>query len=186
MRIGIVIGSIRDGRKGEGVGRWVEAAAHGRDDAEYELIDLKQFDVPLLTSATNPAAAGRQYESEHVQRWSAAIDACDAFVFVTPEYNHGVPGALKNAVDSLGPEWTGKPVAFVSYGSAGGVRAVEQWRQIVANFQMVDVRAQVTLSLFTDFDREGAVTSADRQASDLAALLDALVAETHLRVQRSA
>ncbi|WP_285028944.1 NAD(P)H-dependent oxidoreductase [Mycolicibacterium sp. lyk4-40-TYG-92] len=177
MRIGIIVGSIRDGRAGAGVGAWVAEQAAGRDDAQFELIDLKTFDVPLLTSATVPAAAKKQYESENVQRWSAAIDACDGFIFVTPEYNHGVPGAFKNAVDSLGSEWFGKTVGFVSYGADGGVRAVEQWRQIVANFQMLDVRAQVSLSLFTEFGADG-FTPLDRRPGELAGLLDQLITLT--------
>lgn len=177
MRIGIIVGSIRDGRSGAGVGSWVAEQATQRDDAQFELIDLKTFDVPLLTAATVPAAAKKQYESENVQRWSAAIDACDGFIFVTPEYNHGVPGAFKNAVDSLGSEWFGKTVGFVSYGADGGVRAVEQWRQIVANFQMLDVRAQVSLSLFTEFGSDG-FTPLERRAGELAGLLDQLITLT--------
>lgn len=177
MKIGIIIGSIRDGRSGAAVGAWVAENAAQRADAEFEVIDLKSFDVPLLTSATVPAAAKKQYESENVQRWSTAIDACDGFVFVTPEYNHGVPGALKNAVDSLGSEWFGKTVGFVSYGADGGVRAVEQWRQIVANFQMLDVRAQVSLSLFAEFGTDG-FTPLDRRTGELKTLLDQLVGLT--------
>ena len=177
MRIGIIVGSIREGRSGAAVGTWVAEQAAGRADAQFELIDLKTFDVPLLTSATVPAAAKKQYESENVQRWSAAIDACDGFIFVTPEYNHGVPGALKNAVGSLGSEWFGKTVGFVSYGADGGVRAVEQWRQIVANFQMLDVRAQVSLSLFTEFGADG-FTPLERRAGELAGLLDQLITLT--------
>lgn len=177
MRIGIIVGSIRDGRAGAGVGAWVAEHAAQRTDAQFELIDLLTFDVPLLTSATVPAAANKQYESENVQRWSAAIDACDGFIFVTPEYNHGVPGAFKNAVDSLGSEWFGKTVGFVSYGADGGVRAVEQWRQIVANFQMLDVRAQVSLSLFTEFGADG-FAPLERRAGELATLFDQLITLT--------
>lgn len=111
MKIGIVIGSIREDRKGELVGKWVEHAGAAREDVAVEVLDLREFDVPLLTSATVPAAADRAYDSPAVTRWGQAVDACDGFVFVTPEYNHGVPGPLKNAVDSLGPEWTGKTIA---------------------------------------------------------------------------
>jgi NAD(P)H-dependent FMN reductase len=174
MQIGIVIGSIREGRKGELVGRWVERAAADRDGVAVAVLDLKQFRVPLLTSATAPAAANRRYDSAEVTRWSQAVDACDGFVFITPEYNHGVPGPFKNAVDSLGPEWTGKTVAFVSYGADGGVRAVEQWRQIVASFQMVDVRAQASLSLFTEFNDQGLALQ-QRRDRELATLLDQLI-----------
>jgi NAD(P)H-dependent FMN reductase len=177
MTIGIIIGSIREGRAGAGVAKWVAEQVARRDATEFEVIDLKEFDVPLLTAAVTPVAANRQYDSENVRRWSQAIDACEGFVFVTPEYNHGVPGALKNAVDSLGPEWFGKPVGFVSYGADGGIRAVEQWRQIVANFQMLGVRAQVSLSLFREFDDDG-FNPQERRAAELDTLLDQLVSLT--------
>ncbi|MFV0257988.1 MAG: NADPH-dependent FMN reductase [Acidimicrobiales bacterium] len=177
MRIGIIIGSVREVRQGALVGAWVadHATAHG--EAEFELLDLQAFDVPIFTSAVNPALADRQYDSPQVQRWSQAVDACDGFIFITPEYNHGVPGAFKNAVDSLGPEWTGKTVAFVSYGADNGVRAVEQWRQIIANFQMLDVRAHVGLSLFSEFGPDG-LQPADRRAGEITTLLDQLIALT--------
>lgn len=175
MKIGIVIGSVRSGRVGASVADWVARSAQGRA-AEYDIVDLAGFDVPLVTEATLPMMAGREYASPEVRAWSQAIDACDAFVFVTPEYNHGVPGAFKNAVDSLGPEWVGKVVAFVSYGADNGVRAVEQWRQIIANFSMVDVRAQVSLARFVEFDVDGAVTPNERRAGELAALFDQLEA----------
>lgn len=175
--IGIISGSVRDGRLGEGVGTWVADAAESRGGARYELIDLKSFDVPLLTTNLHPMAANKQYESDAVNAWSKAIDAVDGYIIITPEYNHGVPGALKNAVDSLGTEWVGKPVAFVGYGSVGGVRAIEQWRQVVANFSMVDVRAEVNLSLFTDFT-DGTFTPAahhDKSLSDVFDQIEAAV-----------
>lgn len=174
MKIGIVIGSIREGRKGGDVGQWVHELASTRDGVELELIDLKSFNVPLLTSATVPGAARKRYDSAEVTAWSAAIDACDAFIFVTPEYNHGVPGAFKNAYDSLGNEWLGKPVAFVSYGAESGVRSVENWRTVVANFQQFDVRAQVSLSTFLDFDGS-TFAPQERRPAELKTLLDQLI-----------
>lgn len=175
MRIGIVIGSVREGRKGAAVGRWVEevARAHG---ADVQVLDLKEFDLPLLTSATVPASAQRRYDSPQVQRWSEAVDACGAYVFVTPEYNHGVPGAFKNAVDSIYPEWADKRIGFVSYGADKGVRAVEQWRQIVANLHLHDIRTQVSFSTFEHFSEDGELTPQDRHAETLRELLDALQA----------
>ncbi|MFN3602561.1 MAG: NADPH-dependent FMN reductase [Dietzia sp.] len=173
MKIGIILGSIREERNGGSVAEWVAQQSASRQDATYELIDLKTFDVPLLTSATVPGAAQKQYDDERVQRWSDTIDSYDAFVFVTPEYNHSVPGGLKNAFDSLGNEWADKPVAFVSYGAEGGVRAVEHWRQIVANFRMFGVRQQISLSLFTEFGSEG-VEPAERRADELATLFSQL------------
>jgi NAD(P)H-dependent FMN reductase len=177
MKIGIIVGSIREGRNGLAVGEWVHRQAAERADATFELLDLKAFELPLMTSSVLPAMANRQYDSANVTRWSQAIDSCDGFIFVTPEYNHGVPGAFKNAVDSLGSEWTGKPVAFVAYGGDGGVRAIQQWRQIVANFEMLDIRAAVALSLFTDFGKDGFAPQ-DRRAPEIGALLEQLLALT--------
>lgn len=173
MKIGIILGSIREGRSGESVANWVVEQSAARDGATYELVDLRSYDLPLLTSATVPGAAQKKYDDDRVQRWSATIDSLDAFVFVTPEYNHGVPGGLKNAFDSLGSEWADKPVAFVSYGAEGGVRAVEHWRQIVANFHMFGVRQQISLSLFTEFGANGA-EPAERRTNELATLFDQL------------
>lgn len=173
MKIGIILGSIREGRSGESVANWVVEQAAKRDGVTYELVDLKSFDVPLLTSATVPGAAQKKYDDERVQRWSAAIDSYDGFVFVTGEYNHGVPGAFKNAFDSLGEEWADKAVAFVSYGAEGGVRSVEHWRQIIANFHMYGVRQQISLSLFTEFGENGA-EPAERRVDEATELFDQL------------
>ncbi|GAA1781753.1 NAD(P)H-dependent oxidoreductase [Nostocoides veronense] len=173
MHVGIILGSIREGRTGEVVANWVLEQAEARGDADYELIDLKTFDVPLLTSATVPGAANKQYDDERVTAWSHKIGSCDAFIFVTAEYNHSVPGAFKNAFDSLGNEWADKPVGFVSYGAEAGVRAVEHWRQIVANFRMVGVRQQVSFHLFLEFGPEG-FQPAERRPEELKTLLDQL------------
>lgn len=173
MKIGIVIGSIREGRAGEAVGQWVLEQSNARTGATYELIDLKTFDVPLFAGAKHPMAMKKSYDDPKVQAWSDAIDACDAYVFVTPEYNHGVPGAFKNAVDTLGSEWMGKPIGFVGYGSVGGVRAIENWRTVVANFEMYDVRAEVNLNMFTDFT-DGEFTPQNRNVVTMTAVFDAL------------
>lgn len=175
MKIGIILGSIREGRAGASVAEWVLEQAGSREGATYELIDLKTFDVPLLTSATVPGAANKQYDDDRVTRWSQTIDSYDAFVFVTPEYNHGVPGGFKNAFDVLGSEWADKAVAFVSYGAEGGVRSVEHWRQIVVNFHMHGVRQQISLSLFSEFGEDG-VQPAERRTDEIATLFDQLEA----------
>ena len=127
-KIGVILGSVREGRLGEHVANWVMEEARTREGFEYELLDLASFNIPVLTSATVPAAANKQYGDENISNWSRAIDSCDAFSFVTPEYNHSIPGGFKNAFDALGSEWAGKPVAFVGYGADGGVRAVEAAR----------------------------------------------------------
>ena len=174
MKIAIILGSTRPGRFGAQVADWVMEQVAGRDDAEYVLVDLAEYDLDLLNEPTVPGAAKRQYDNPKTRRWSETIDQYDGFVFVTPEYNHGVPGAFKNAYDSLGPEWVGKPVAFVSYGAESGVRAVEAWRQIVGNFNMFDIRNQLSLNLFTEFGDDG-VQPNDRRPGELSDLLDMLV-----------
>lgn len=174
MHIGIILGSIRKVRRTEAVAAYVAGIAAGRaGEARYELIDLAAYDVPLLTTSVHPMAAKQRYDDANVQRWSAAIDPCDAFVFVTPEYNHGVPGGFKNAVDSLGEEWVGKPVAFVGHGSVSGVRAIEQWRQIVANFSMPVVRAEVNFNGFTHWP-DGVFTPEERHVGAVHTMLDEL------------
>ena len=174
MKIGIVTGSIREGRSAEPVRQWVTERAVARGDAEYVTLDLKEFDVPLLSSATVPGAAEKKYDDPRVQEWSAAVDACDGFVFITSEYNHSVPGVFKNAFDSLGNEWAKKPVAFVSYGAAEGLRAVEAWRLAIANFAMYGIRNQLSFSLVREFGENG-LEPADHREGELTTMLDDLL-----------
>ena len=170
--IGVFLGSVRSGRIGEHIGAWVMDAAAERD-AEYRLLDLADFDVPHLIAEVVPGAANKQYDDPAVTAWSEAVDACDGFVFVTPEYNHSIPGTMKNAFDSLFSEWVGKPVAFVGYGGDGGVRAVEHWRQIVANLSMTGIRNQVALYIFGEDVEDGEFTPReDKQAALTRALSD--------------
>lgn len=181
MRIAIIVGSTRPGRKGSTVGRWVHDHALQRDDVpgrvDFELLELEDFDLPLLEEPTIPAAADQEYEVPETRAWSERIVQYDGYVFVTPEYNHGVPAAMKNAVDVLGPEWANKAVGFVSYGSDGGVRAVEHWRNVVANLMMSDVRAQVSLLVFEDW-KDGEFRPLDRREQELGTMLDQLVEMT--------
>jgi NAD(P)H-dependent FMN reductase len=150
LKIAIIIGSTRPGRNGEAVAKWVYEIAKKRRDAEFELVDIKDFELPLLDEPVPPSMG--QYSKPHTKRWAAKINSFDGFVFVTPEYNHGISGALKNAIDFLFAEWNNKAAGFVSYGSVGGARAVEQLRLVLAEVQIATVRNQVLLSLFTDFE----------------------------------
>src|SRR5437763_7943707 len=150
LKIGIIIGSTRPNRNGEAVAKWVYQVAKKRSDAEFELVDIKDFNLPLLDEPVPPIMG--QYSKPHTKTWAAKIGSFDAYVFVTPEYNHGTSGALKNAIDFLFAEWTNKAAGFVGYGSAGGVRAVGQLRLVMAEVQVAPVRNQVALSLFTDFE----------------------------------
>lgn len=174
MKIGIILGSTRPGRAGEVVAQWVASQAARRTDATFELVDLADYNLQLLDDPMVPAAAGGQYASEATTAWSAKIAEFDGYVFVTPEYNHGVPAALKNAFDVLGSEWSDKALGLVGYGADGAVRAIEQWRVITANLRLIAVRNQVSLSLFTDFGEQG-FAPLERRDAELAAVLDQVV-----------
>ncbi|HEX6790092.1 MAG TPA: NAD(P)H-dependent oxidoreductase [Candidatus Krumholzibacteria bacterium] len=152
LRVAIIIGSVRPVRRGESVGRWVFELAKQRGDAEYELIDLKDVNLPFLDEPQQPSTG--KYEKEHTKAWSARIAALDAFVFVTPEYNHGVCPALKNALDFLYREWNNKAAGFVGYGGNGAQRSVEHLRGSCAELQMATVRQQVTLVIRTDWEND--------------------------------
>jgi NAD(P)H-dependent FMN reductase len=174
IRIGIILGSTRPNRNGEAVAKWVDEIAQKRADAEFELVDIKDFDLPLLDEPIPPSQG--QYSKEHTKTWAAKIASFDAFVFVTPEYNHGTSGALKNAIDFLFKEWNNKAAGFVGYGSAGGVRAVESLRLVMGEIMVADVRAQVMLSLFTDFENFSAFKPAASQEKAVNDMLDQVIA----------
>jgi NAD(P)H-dependent FMN reductase len=174
LRIAIIIGSTRPGRKAEAVGKWVYEIAQKRNDAEFELVDIKDFDLPLLDEPMSPIMG--QYTQEHTKTWSAKIASFDAYVFVTPEYNHGTSAALKNAIDFLYHEWVNKAAGFVSYGGAGGARAVEQLRLVMAEVQIATVRNQVLLSMFTDFENFSVFKPAPQHEKSVNAMLDQVIA----------
>ncbi|MEV7389229.1 NAD(P)H-dependent oxidoreductase [Streptomyces sp. NPDC091215] len=173
-RIGIILGSTRPNRNGEQVAKWVYDIASTRSDAEFELVDLRDFPLPHLDEPLPPTMG--QYQNEHTKNWAAKIASFDGFVFVTPEYNHSTSGVLKNAIDYLYNEWNNKAVGFVSYGGVGGARAVEHLRLIVGELQMADVRQQVTLSLVTEFENFRVFKPGDYSAQGLGTLLDQVVA----------
>jgi NAD(P)H-dependent FMN reductase len=173
-KIAIIIGSTRPGRNGEAVARWVNEIAKKRSDAEFELVDIADFNLPLLDESV-PASMG-QYSKPHTKAWAAKIASFDGFVFVTPEYNHATSGALKNAIDYLFKEWNNKAAGFVGYGSLGGSRAVENLRLIVGELQIADVRNQVALSLFTDFENFSVFKPAEHHIASVNAMLDQVIA----------
>jgi len=174
LKIAIIVGSTRPGRKADAVAAWVHGIAAKRNDAEYEVVDIKDFNLPLLDEPVPPSMG--QYSQPHTKAWAAKIAPFDAFVFVTPEYNHATSGALKNAIDFLYKEWNNKAAGFVGYGSAGGARAVENLRLIMGEMQIADVRAQVMLSLFTDFENFTTFKPAPTHEKSVNAMLDQLVA----------
>jgi NAD(P)H-dependent FMN reductase len=174
VKIGIIIGSTRPGRRGEPVAKWVYDIASQRSDAKFELVDLADHPLPHLDEPMPPTLG--QYAHDHTKRWAATIASFDGFVFVTPEYNHSTSGVLKNAIDYLYAEWNNKAAGFVSYGSVGGARAVEHLRLIMGELQVADVRQQVALSMFTDFENFTEFKPAELQTGFVHTMLDQVVA----------
>jgi NAD(P)H-dependent FMN reductase len=175
LKVAIVTGSTRPGRNNEAVANWVYSLARERKDAEFELVDIANYKLPLLDEAMPPVFG--QYAHEHTKAWSERIASFDAYVFVTPEYNHSTSAALKNAIDYLYREWNNKVAAFVSYGGyAGGARAIEHLRLIMAEVMVATVRASVLLSLFTDFEDFKTFKPNPQHEKELHAMLDQLVA----------
>jgi NAD(P)H-dependent FMN reductase len=172
-KIGIILGSTRPGRNGEAVAQWAFDRAAKRTDAEFELVDLLDYNLPHLDEAIPPSM--NQYSQPHTIAWAKKIASFDGFVMVTPEYNHSTSGALKNAIDFLFKEWNNKAVGFVSYGSVGGARAVEHLRLIAGELMMADVRAQVALSLATDFENWSKFLPNERHDQALSLVLDQVV-----------
>jgi NAD(P)H-dependent FMN reductase len=174
VRIAIVTGSTRPGRNNEAVARWVLETASERSDADFELVDVAHYKLPLLDEPVPPSMG--QYSRPHTKAWAAKIDSFDAYVFVTPEYNHGISGALKNAIDYLFREWNNKAAGFVSYGGSGGVRAVEHLRLVMGELMVADVRTQVMLSLFTDFENFSVFKPDARHKQEVHTMLNQVIA----------
>lgn len=177
LRLAVIVGSSRPGRRSRLVADWVadEARTHLRDRAVCDIVDLADIDLPLLDEPM-PAAIG-DYRHEHTREWARTIASYDGYVLVTPEYNHSMPAALKNAIDYLFAEWNDKAAGFVSYGLTGGTRAVEHLRLTLAEVKVACVRSQVSLNLFTDFDlpdmtQPGTLTPGEHHATVLYRMLD--------------
>lgn len=175
-KIAIITGSTRPGRINRGVAEWVLAQAQQRGDADYELVDIADFNLPLLDEGMPAAYA--QYAQEHTKAWAAKIAEFDGFVFVTGEYNHSVIPALANALSYLNVEWANKAAGIVGYGSAFGVRAIEHLRGILSELQIAHVQKTGMFSLFTDFENFQTFKPTELQAQSVAPMLDQLIVWT--------
>ncbi|GGM41028.1 FMN reductase [Micromonospora sonchi] len=181
--VGVIVGSSRPGRRGPAVAGWVtevlaQHPAVRAGEVTIELIDLAEHRLPLLDEPV-PARFG-DYRHEHTRRWSAAMAACDAFVFVTPEYNHSIPAVLKNGIDYLDAEWRGKPAGLLSYGADGGGRAAGHLRDILTEVGARVVDDHVELGLFVDFEWPGEDLSDPTAAARIAPGEDRAAAVTAL------
>ena len=160
MKIAIVLGSTREGRVSKDVGYWVLKKSESLD-VEYEVVDIADFDLPFY---------GTSSEQTNVSKWNQTIEQYDGFIFIVPEYNHSIPGVLKNALDSARDAWADKSAGIVSYGSAGGARAAEHLRGILSELQIASVRSHILLSLFDDFENFSTFTPRDIHNDNLKAL----------------
>jgi NAD(P)H-dependent FMN reductase len=172
LKIAIILGSTRPGRKGKSVADWVAEKAATRTAAAYELVDLADNPLPHIDEALPPTMG--QYAGEHTKAWAEKIGSYDGFIFVTPEYNHSTSGVLKNAIDYLYAEWNNKAAAFVSYGSVGGARAIEHLRGITSELKIAHVRQQLSFSMFTDFENFSTFTPGPQHDEAAVTLFDEL------------
>ncbi|MFB3170354.1 NAD(P)H-dependent oxidoreductase [Neobacillus sp. 179-C4.2 HS] len=168
LKIGIILGSTRQGRVSPQVGEWVKGIADKRGDADYEIVDISDYNLPFLgtTDGTEPGIAA----------WNEKLGSLDGFVFVVQEYNHSITGALKNAIDFARESWYNKAAGIVSYGSTGGARAAEHLRGILGEVKVADVRTHPTLSLFTDFENGSVFKPQDLHQTNMTAMLDEVIA----------
>jgi NAD(P)H-dependent FMN reductase len=175
VKIKIIAGSTRPGRFNIQPATWIYNLAKERKDIEVELLDLAEINLPLLDEPVPPSQ--NQYSREHTKKWSATIAEADGFVIVAPEYNHGIPAALKNAIDYLFFEWHYKPVSFVSYGSlAGGARSVEHLRGVAGEVKMYDLREQILLpNYWENLDDKGQYKFTERHNESAKEILENLV-----------
>lgn len=164
MKIAVILGSIRGVRRGERVAKWLMSQLPKIKGAEFELLDLRDYPLPFFNESNSPEGLQGNYSNKIAKKWEARIGEADGFVIITPEYNHGPPAVLKNALDWVYYEWNKKPVSFVSYapGAAAGIRAVEQLRQITLELQMAPMHAALHISHVLDtFDENGTLLKGD-------------------------
>lgn len=168
LNIGIILGSTREGRVSPQVGEWVKGLADQRGDANYEIVDIADYQLPFLgtTDGSEPGIAA----------WNQKLASLDGFVFIVQEYNHSITGALKNALDFAREAWNNKAAGIVSYGSTGGARAAEHLRGIMGELMIADVRVHPTLSLFTDFENGSVFKPQDLHLTNVNAMLDQVIA----------
>jgi NAD(P)H-dependent FMN reductase len=171
-KIAIITGASRPGSVNKSVSEWVLSQVADRTDAEFEMVDIADFSLPLLDEAY--PAMYQNYQNDHTKAWSAKMSEFDGYVFVAHEYNHTAGPTLVNALSYLNVEFNNKAAGFVSYGSMGGVRAVEHLRGVLSELQIAHVQRTVMFSLFTDFENFSVFAPTEQNAGTLAPMIDQL------------
>lgn len=173
LNIAIIPGTSRPQALNPQIVSWVEQQLAANDDVRAEVVDFGSFDLPLLDEVV-PAGA-KMYANDHTKAWGAKLEEFDAFIFVTPEYNHSISGSLKNALDFVATEFNHKVAGIVNYGADKGVRAAEHLRHILANYKLAVVRDQASFSIFTDV-ADGTFAPTEVSAAPFASMVDDIVA----------
>ncbi len=146
LNIKIITGSTREGRFSDKAAAWISDELAKQDHLSVEILDLRDYEMPLFNEKITPSSKTEPYQNEAVKRFTSKINESDAFIIVAPEYNHSVPGVLKNALDWVYQEWHKKPVAFIGYGTAGGARSIEHLRMIAIELQMAPIRDAIHIN----------------------------------------
>ena len=173
LNIAIIPGTSRPQALNPQIVNWVEQQLASNGDVRAEVVDFGSFDLPLLDEVI-PAGA-KMYANDHTKAWGAKLEEFDAFIFVTPEYNHSISGSLKNALDFVATEFNHKVAGIVNYGADKGVRAAEHLRHILANYKLAVVRDQASFSIFTDV-ADGTFAPTEVSAAPFASMVDDIVA----------
>ncbi len=173
LNIAIIPGTSRPQALNPQIVNWVEQQLASNDDVRAEVVDFGSFDLPLLDEVV-PAGA-KMYANDHTKAWGAKLEEFDAFIFVTPEYNHSISGSLKNALDFVATEFNHKVAGIVNYGADKGVRAAEHLRHILANYKLAVVRDQASFSIFTDV-ADGTFAPTEVSAAPFASMVDDIIA----------
>lgn len=170
LNLHIIVASVRPGRGGLSVAQWFQGVAEQDKRFSVTLVDLAEVGLPLLDEPNHPRL--RKYQHDHTKRWSKLVDAADAFVFVTPEYNYSFPASLKNAIDYLHAEWVDKPVGFVSYGGvSGGLRCVQHLKNVTGALSMTALNEAVVIPFYAQQRDEDGVFAPNQIQVDAAGQL---------------
>ncbi len=158
VKVGVILGSIRKVRRGERVAKWLMGQLNNYKEAEFELLDLRDYPLPFFEEDNSPDSLENGYQTPGAEKWAKKIGEKDGFIVITAEYNHGPTAVLKNALDYVYEEWNKKPVLFVGYatGTSGAMRAVEQLRLISIELQMVPMQAAIHMTnVLKTLDQQG-------------------------------
>lgn len=165
MKVAVILGAVREGRKSSAQAKWVMKTLQEMNDVEAELVDLRDYPMPIFNEAASPRYNPNRQIEPLAQKWLDKLVEFEAYVFVTPEYNHSVPGVLKNAIDYVDYQLARKPAAVVSHGSAGGARAEVALKEILSESRMVPMSTVPGVAMFQmseKIDEDGNLTESEK------------------------